>query len=219
MPNTQFANRSRTLKQTTVIKKRIRGLKRRQKNVDAWFDAHRQVDFSILEKHHYYYCKAKIDPWSNLYYDVPYPSAFSKQLFSHLLTIYSLWESQLKNRYQNFYLSIWIYDNRFIVSIVVAAIGDRMPHYRQMLDEQKTSVPFPIHLFTHEKERIKEFDWFSADDNDYIAVSEFQDVETEGDKEDRRTYKKLLRNNTPTQMIGDEKHFIIKRGNVWIGKK
>lgn len=166
-----------------------------------------------------------MDLWSNLYYDVSYPANYRKQLFSHLLTIYGLWESQLKANYKDFYLSIWVFDNRFIDSQVVAVIRDRISYYEQMWDDFKTNVSFPVDKFEHEENRIKKFDWFSTDDIDILPESDFLDLEIdnyaspEDFYEEQRLYKRLLKRNAPTRMIGDKKVFVIKQGNIWIGKK
>lgn len=209
--------------------KKIRGLKRRQKNIDSWFEANKHINLKLLEKSGYYYCKSKVDPWSNLYYDASYPSDYRKQLFSKLLNIYDNWKSDLEAGFRDYYLAIWVYDNRFIDSQVVAAVGERVSYYENMWNEHETNVPFPNKLFNTEQDRIKLFNWISADDMDFVYEREYVDTGIEdyySPKDyfaDQRYYRKLIEAKTPYRLIGDkgerEKVFTIKRGNVWIGKK
>jgi hypothetical protein len=208
--------------------KKLRGLKRRQKNIEQWFERHQQIDLEILKQSKYYYCKAKVDPWSNLYYDVDYPSNYRKKLFSHLLSIYELWKKQLEENFDNFYLAIWVNDRRFIDSQVVAAIGDRAEHYQQMWNLHEEPLKFPIKLFSNEENRVSMLNWESTDDEDLVFESEYQDLNINDYWSpadyygDIRSYRKMLKRNTKTRIIetdeGNQKAFVLKRGNTWIGK-
>lgn len=211
--------------------RKIRGLKRRQKNIDLWFAAHKQIDYKLLNQHSYYYCKAKIDPWSNLFNSSKYPSNYRQQLFGRLLDIYELWHEQLKSKYNKFYLAVWLFDNRFIDSQVVAAIGERTEYYETMWYYHDNPLEFPTQLFHNESERTNLFSWKSTDDEDLLFESNFlnekiEDYYSRPDfYEEQRYYRKLLKSNTPTRMIGGEqgndpeKAFVIKQGNIWIGKR
>lgn len=208
--------------------KKLRGLKRRQKNIDQWFEGHQHIDLEILKQSKYYYCKAKVDPWSNLHYDVDYPSNYRRQLFSHLLSIYELWKKQLEDNFDNFYLAIWVNDRRFIDSQVVSAIGDRAEHYQHMWNLHESTLNFPTALFNNETERISAFNWESTDDEDLVFESEYHDLRIEDYLspedyyEDLKSYRKLVSSNTPTRTIptedGVEKVYVLKKGNKWIGK-
>ncbi len=211
--------------------KKIRGLKRRQKTIDQWFEYHKNVDFEYLEQNNSYYVKTEIDPWWNLLTTSKYPSNYRKQLFSKLLNIYDLWRQQMQSNYDNFYLAIWVFDNRFIHSQVVTAIGERIEYYDNMWLHHEKSLKFPIYLFKEESARTNEYTWKSADDEDLLPESYFLDAsiqEYHSAKhyyEDQRYYKRLLKRDTPTRMIRDnhgenpEKVFRVKRGNCWIGKR
>ncbi len=211
--------------------RKIRGLKRRQENIDQWFEAHKQIDLELLNQYSYYYCKAKIDPWSNLFNSSKYPSNYRQQLFGHLLDIYELWNQQLESKYSDFYLAVWLFDNRFIDSQVVAAVGERTEYYETMWYYHEKPLKFPTQLFRHERERTELFTWRSTDDEDLLFESNFLNAEIDeyyspqDYYEEQRYYRQLLKRNTPTRMIGDEqgndpeKVFVIKQGNIWIGKR
>ncbi|PIB34497.1 hypothetical protein BFP72_18835 [Reichenbachiella sp. 5M10] len=209
--------------------KKLRGLKRRQKNIDKWFEGHQRINLEILKESKYYYCKSKVDPWSNLYYEVDYPANYRRQLFSHLLSIYELWKKQLEDNFDDFYLAIWLNDRRFIDSQVVSAIGDRAEHYQQMWNLHEEPLKFPIKLFNNEEDRVSMFHWDSTEDEDLVFESEYSDLDIndywspEDFFDDVRSYRKLVKNNTPTRTIqtedGIEKAFVLKRGNTWIGKQ
>jgi hypothetical protein len=141
--------------------KKIRGLKRRQKNINFWFEVNKVIDLEQL-KESGYYCKSKIDPWSNLCYDASYPSGYRRQLFSRLMDINDRWKADVETSFQDYYLAVWVFDSRFIDSQVVAAIGERVSYYESMWNGLESKVPFPDRLFNHELERIKLFSWVSA---------------------------------------------------------
>jgi hypothetical protein len=212
-----------------VRTKKIRGLKRRQKNIDSWFGANFHIDLQLLGESGYYYCKSKVNPWSNLYYDASYPSDYRKQLFSRLLDIYDNWKSELESGFQDYYLAIWIFDNRFIDSQVVAGIGERISYYEKIWLGHETEVPFPNKFLNNEQDRIKLFNWESAADMDFMYEREYVNTgiedyySAEDYFADQRYYRKLIESNKPFRLIGDngekEKVFTLKRGNVWIGKK
>ena len=126
-------------------------------------------------------------------------------------------------------MAIWVFDNRFIDSQVVAGIGERISYYENMWNGHETKVPFPNRLFNNEQDRIKLFSWVSADDMDFVYERDYLDTDIEDYYSledyyaDQRYYRKLIESNTPFRLIEDkgekEKVFTLKRGNVWIGKK
>ena len=182
----------------------------------------------VLKKHRYYYCKSKIDPWSNLLQIANYPLNYRKQLFSRLLDIYELWGKQINAHFDQYYLAIWVFDNRFIDSQVVCAIDELAKGYKDMWPFHNSAKAFPLNLFNHEKDRISLFDWNSTADEDLVFESEYKNLKEEDYLtlqeyyEDRRYYKNLLKRNFPSRLIqtneGDQRALVIKKGTMWVGQ-
>jgi len=208
---------------------KIRGQKRRQKDLDKWIDFNKDLDLYCLNNYGCYYAKAKFGPWANLFNERPYPTEYKRQLFSNLIKFYFGWKKQLEKNYDRYYLKIWIYSPRFINSQIVAAVGDKVDYYENLFEKSDKNLAFPMLEFNNETELIQQFNWSLNKDCDYHLESEFSEskledfMSAEDYYHEQKFYKKLIKNNTPFKLIQnenqkEEKLFSIEKGNIWIGE-
>jgi hypothetical protein len=206
--------------------KKIRGLKRRSKNIEFWFKQNKAIDFSILNRYDYYYCKAKINPWANLLDEQPYPTNYRKQIFSKLLTIFFSWKQQLDKSLLEYRLELWLFDPRFIQSQVVVSIGEKMTYYKNLFPIADELKKFPIEKFKDDESRINQLSWALHEDNDYYLESDLLEVGRYTDQKqyfiNQRFYRKLSERNTKYRIIENEngekdKLFAMRKGDVWVG--
>jgi len=207
---------------------KIKGLKRRQKELDDWIECYNTVDIDSLKEYGYTYAKAKFGPWSNLFCDRPYPKGYKRQLFTSLINFYFDWQKEIEKHFDKYYLSIWISTPNFLNSQIVAAIGDSISHYENLFEKSEKSFNFPLKEFPHEAERIKLFDWNLHNDYQYYHESEFlgDTVEDFLNPKDfyswQRFYKKLLKDNVPIKLVDTEdgkkeKVFCKPNGHIFVG--
>ncbi|ULQ55979.1 hypothetical protein KJS94_15120 [Flavihumibacter rivuli] len=197
--------------------KKIRGLARRRKAIIKWFESNELINFNVLEKHNYYYTKAKIAPWSNLYNHQQYPAGYRIMLFSMLLNLLSSWKAQLDQKDYEYRLEVWLLWPNFIESQVVASIGERQLHYKNLFKPTDKQKQFPLNLFASEAKNINSIEWFHSENYDYFWESDFEESERNG-----RFYNRLIQNNQFNLVANSEgepeKMLYIKRGDVWVGQ-
>ena len=97
--------------------RKIRGNKRRQKQIEIWRQLSLTLDTENLLKHKRDHVKIWVHPWSGISIinsTYPQPNGKTKKLMvSALLDIYENWKLQLDKLGQNYYLKIWLYEPRF----------------------------------------------------------------------------------------------------------
>ena len=207
---------------------KIRGIKRRQKDLNSWSDFHQELDIDRLKEYGYVYAKTKFGPWADLYIERPYPSDYRKQLFSNLINFYFKWKNALDKEFDNYYFKIWLSYPRFIDSQIVVAIGDKIDYYTNLFEKCDNQREFPVEVFNTEKLRINLFDWVTHYDRDYYLERNYLNLELEDNKdtkyyyEEKRFYNRLIKNGFPYKMIdhgnGEERLFYIQQGYIWVGE-
>jgi hypothetical protein len=207
---------------------KIRGIKRRQKDLNSWSDFHQELDIDRLKEYGYVYAKTKFGPWADLCIERPYPSDYRKQLFSNLINFYFKWKNALDKEFDNYYLKIWLSYPRFIDSQIVVAIGDKIDYYTNLFEKCDNQREFPLEVFNTEKLRINLFDWVTHYDRDYYLERNYLNLELEDNKdtvyyyEEKRFYNRLIKNGFPYKMIdhgnGEERLFYIQQGYIWVGE-
>jgi hypothetical protein len=214
---------------SNMLSKKIRGLKRRQRDIDSWTKFHKSIDMDRLKQNGYVYAKAKVGPWANLFNDRPYPADFRRQLLTNLIDFYFNWRHALDLEFDKYYLKLWVQYPRFIDSQLIAAVGDRIDHYDKFEQIEVEHREFPVREFQNEKERIIKFNWQVYSDIDTYWESEFTQTKLEDfhSPEDyfanQRLFNKLIRDNTPSRLITDEEGnsqrlFYKRKGLLWIGE-
>lgn len=206
--------------------KKIRGLKRRHRELESWVKFHEELDMARLKENGFVYAKAKIAPWANLFNKSPYPSNYRRVLFSCLLDFYLSWKETLDKEFDSYYLKIWLSFPKFIDSQIVCAIGERIPYYNDIFESCDPQPDFPISAFRNEELRIKRFNWTTYYDYDYYPESDYLNLNPdrflspEDFYAEKRFYKKLLKDNVPYKMIPDteERLFYKQRGYIWVGE-
>jgi hypothetical protein len=207
---------------------KIRGIKRRQKDLNSWIDFHQELSIDRLKEYGYVYAKTKFGPWANLFIERPYPSDYRKLLFSNLIDFYFNWKKTLDKEFDNYYLKIWLSYPRFIDSQIVVAIGDKIDYYNDLFEKCDNQREFPLEVFNTEKLRINLFDWVTHYDRDYYLERNYLNLELEDYKDtenyykEKRFYNRLIKNEFPYKMIdhgnGEERLFYIQKGYIWIGE-
>ena len=215
-------------------KKKIRGHKRKWKDIENWRLDHLGLDLTdyLLNRQGYDYAKIRVYPWNGIVLqnsEIPQPKGKTKQkILNGLLDIYDDWKKQLDQLGQTYYLKLWLFEPRFSFSQVVCAIGDRIDYYEKLFYQPETSKKFSSVCYGQLKKRFQNFTWEYRLDEDHFEnnfVSNPEMYATRQDYEDdiiwfEKMLKKPHRTEKFKEAIGETTEmYSFKRGIVWLGER
>jgi hypothetical protein len=204
--------------------KKIRGHKRRWKNIQTWIDSNMHLNIGQLENGKYDYCKIWLSPWSNLSITnshIPSPKSQTRKLIlTGLLDIYDSWDSQLKQLNKPYYLKIWLYTPDFKRSQVVCAIDEKIEQYEKTFycpDNEKLCTLIPGII---SNPRLEKFQWFKGLDEQMVFESEKSDADDEEMMFINKFIQEAERKEEFTGANGiNDIVYCEKLNDVWIGSQ
>ena len=211
--------------------KKIRGHKRRWKDIDYWVENNKNLNIEYLDHYQRDYCKILIHPWSSLTLTnsiFPEPRKITKKMILlGLIDIYNNWKQTLDNLGIDYYLKIWLFDPRFSKSQVVCAIGEDIDFYENTFFKPENNRQIKSDNYGEIAPLINEFDWEYRFDEWCLDNSDprnwglkLSNIEFENEK---RYIAKMLKKQHRTEKfdnpIGDAtESYAFKIGSVWIGE-
>lgn len=150
---------------TTVRQKKIRGHKRRHKQIDNWRLDNLSLDLTgyLLNERDRYYAKIRVHPWSGLSLTnsiTPQPTGKTKQkILNGLLDIYENWKAQLDQLGRPYYLKVWLFEPYFSNSQVVCAIGDSIDLYENIFYKPDTNKIIPFERYGILNTKLSKLNW------------------------------------------------------------
>lgn len=224
--------RYRVFLKTTVRKKKVRGHKRRWKEIEYWRLENLDLNLTdyLLKERERYFAKIRVHPWSRLSLTnsiVPEPTRRTKQkMLNGLLDIYEDWKNQLDKLGQSYYLKVWLFEPRFSQSQVVCAFGDSIEFYENTFFKPENTKELNGDKYGISKDRLENYNWEYRLDEDHFDntdVGEAENYTSRQDYEDtKKWFSKLLkkphRTNKFKEPIGDiTESYSFKRGHIWLG--
>ncbi|MGJ8685669.1 MAG: hypothetical protein ACSHWW_13645 [Nonlabens sp.] len=207
---------------------KYRGYQNLWKDINAWVDEYKSIDFETLEYGQREWVKVYIRPFSNISLSnnaIPQPRNKARRLITQgLIDIYRGRKEQLDQLGKPYYLKIWLCEHRFSQSQVVCAIDDCIDFYE--ITHRKPEKPMTIEKsgISDISSKYPEFTWEHRLDENLV---DFNDLGTPDDYhniedylEEKRWYdnlakKKHIKIETPNS---DTDYRAFKKGNVWIGE-
>jgi len=195
-------------------KKKIRGWKRRIKELDHWFEYYRNVDIESFLYRGEAYVKIQIDPWNRMHERTP-PAWYFKLILARLIKIHHEWKDMFEKLSVPYDLQVWLNNPHTQRSQVVCARVDhpgktRSNYYRKSNEEKD----FLYEKWGKSPYNLSDFDWELYDDELFV----FKNL----DQLQEHEIKNLLRNGFSEQRIvlneKEEVQFSKKVGDVWIGR-
>ncbi|RZK09173.1 MAG: hypothetical protein EOO43_21255 [Flavobacterium sp.] len=93
---------------------KIRGQKRRSKNIQDWIDANLIYNKSYFFKNNRDYCEVLVHPWCDISIinsAIPEPRRKNRRkIIAGLLDIYESWKAELDTLTKDYYLKIWLFE-------------------------------------------------------------------------------------------------------------
>lgn len=215
-------------------KKKIRGHRRRWKDIEKWRSANLGLDLIDYLKNasDKDYVKIRIRPWSGISLInsiIPEPKGKTKiKILNTLLDIYEDWEKQLSAIGEPYYLKIWLFDPRFSQSQIVCAVGENIDFYKNTFHKPDEKKEFQFNWYGTLKTRLSKFDWEYRLDEDHYDDSDlkfplFLTSQQDYEEEERwfaNLLKKPYRTCTESELMGKIINtYSFTRGAVWLGEK
>ena len=194
---------------TFTNRKKVRGWKRRLRQLDRFRLAYRTLDVDALRQSHYDYVKIWLDPWSRLGGRNP-PVWFRRRILAALMDIHDAWRAALEAEGEPYYLEVWLFHPDFHRSQVVAAMDWRMEHYQNVFEPARSAARRPPALYDDPAYDLDGFRWrVGTEVNVYMAGPDELDDDVKADFERRAARIEQAKN-------GDLLYYF-ELGSVWQG--
>ncbi len=209
--------------------KKIRGQKRRSKNIEDWIQANLIYNKSYFFKNHRDYCEVLVHPWCDISIinsTIPEPRRKNRRkIIAGLLDIYESWKTELDSLAKDYYLKIWLFEPYISKSQVVCAIDEKLHFYDNTFHQSNPPKAFGFKSYGELEERIKQYQWKSFEhemtlEDDHLGEPE--DYRNLKDYIETKKWlgKKLKKPHRTFTLIenGIERTFnAFPQGTIWIG--
>jgi hypothetical protein len=205
---------------------KIRGYKRRHRDIEKWRVESLQLRLDLLEEYDYVNTDVVVHPWCNislLNSDFPEPRRKTKQLMlDGLVDIYYSWKEQLSKFGKPYYLKIWLCEPRFSKSQIVCAIGDRIDYYENLFFEPAKKEQLRTKSYGRLKNKLDNLNWEHRLDEDHIAndyVGEPQQYLTRDDFEKSQKWfvRTMKKPHRTTELDNALELYSFTKGDLWLG--
>ncbi len=205
---------------------KIRGHKRRQKDIEQWRLENLDLRLDLVEKYNYDHIDIIVHPWCDISIiesAFPEPKGETKLLMlKGLIDIYDSWKKQLDNISQPYYLKIWLFEPRFSTSQVVCAIGDRIGYYENLFFNPEKGKEFKSANYGSIKTKLDRLNWEYRCDEDHIEndhVGEPEQYLTFDDfLETKKWFNKTMKKpHRTSELDNDMEYYSFKKGDLWLG--
>lgn len=212
--------------------RKVRGHRRRWKDIDHWLDNGTAFDLEQLKEYQRDYVKVRVHPWSGLSLlksQVLEPKGKTKmKILNGLLTVYDNWKNELDKIGEPYYLKIWLFEPRFSSSQVVCAVGDMKDYYESLFYKPENLKSLRPENYGILASAMSEFKWEHRIDEDHYTSDEVGEPKSYANQSDyeesKRWFERLMkrphRTTTFQERIGDiTETYSFKKGKVWLGEK
>jgi len=193
--------------------KKIRGWKRRIKQVEQWGEIIKQphLNYFLSESGHHTYERCYLSPFYRLNKRQP-PLWLYKIIIGKFIAAFESWEAVFKELDIPYDLQLWLYDPAFISSEIICYKMQREGEIKRFSWESEFTKPFPFAKLSSLRYDLNQFDWVLADD----AFVHFEDDLEYADF----TEADLLADGYIKKTQDDGTIYFTKRiGDIWIGRR
>lgn len=191
--------------------KKVRGGNRRLKAIADWVDRNKVLNMDVLDTHGRDYVKFRVKPWSNLLFGNAYEPPKGKlklAVLEGLSTIFEHWNTQLKALGKPYYLKIWLFENHFVRSQVVCAVGDKANFYDHTFYKRSNVTKFEQASKYVSINQFGPFQWEQCAEVDILPI-DFRTSDLYEPINERRILG--------TEIIRNKSYYVIELNQVWVG--
>jgi hypothetical protein len=157
-------------------RKKVRGWKRRIRQLERFRLAHRELDVQGLRAGERTYVKIWLDPWSRLVPRNP-PHWFRRRILAALMDIHGAWRETLEGLGEPYYLELWLFHPDFYKTQVVAAVGDCIDFYRNVFEPAEHAVPSPRALYEDPAYDLDRLRWRAGTEIHVVPAADVEDFD------------------------------------------
>lgn len=201
--------------------KKIRGHKRRWKNIERWILYNKDFNLEYLYSRNEDWVKIRIHPWSGLTAtnsQIPELKGETKnRVINGLIDIYDEWKMQLDKTNEPYSLRIVLHNPNLRFSKIYCSVRTGLDWHEYLYFKPQISKLFPLKNYGKLAERLKEFNWeYRVDENHFTDKK----LEKEEDIETKKWMQKMINKHSRVYISDDNTiNYFTQCGDVWIGKK
>ena len=213
--------------------KKIRGEKKRLRDIENWVVTNKNLDLAYLKERHRDYVKFWVNPFyrlnlTNSRYMKPSGIYFESMVLG-LIEIYQSWKQSLDMLNEPYYLKIWLFQKEPERSQVVCAIRDCLHFYDTTFElaEDQQSLFNQLDISQSVIENFEAFHWIQTIENDYIFENYLSPIEAYDSIQSYEADKKWFENvKQAAKRIDFPKDsndindccYVVPKGTVWLGE-
>ncbi|HEU0302200.1 MAG TPA: hypothetical protein VFR37_22275 [Longimicrobium sp.] len=191
-------------------RKKVRGWKRRIRQLERLRLAHRELDVDALRAGYADYVQIWLDPWSRLVPRNP-PYWYRRRILGAFIDIHDAWREALERLGEPYYLELWLFHPDFHRTQVVAALDPgRMEHYRTVFPPAEHAAPRPPAPYDDAAYDLDRFRW-RAGTEIHVLVKSLDVVDAEDEARLTREADRVEQASTGDTL------YIFELGTVWQG--
>jgi hypothetical protein len=160
MPN-PFSNR-----------KKVRGWKRRIRQLEAFRLEHRELDVEALRHGGRHYVKIWLDPWRRLVPRNP-PYWYRRRIVAAFIDILDAWRERLEAAGEPYYLELWLFHPDFYDTQVVAAVGEEIDYYIMVFYPAVDAPALPPAEYLDAAYDLSRFHWRTGRTAEIVLASTY----------------------------------------------
>jgi hypothetical protein len=190
-------------------RKKVRGWKRRIRQLEQFRLAHRELDVEALRRGGRHYVKIWLDPWSRLVPRNP-PHWYRRRILAAFIDILGAWRERLEAAGEPYYLELWLFHPDFHDTQVVAAMGEMINFYRTSFDPAVGAPSQPPAEYRDAEYELDALRWRAGQVISVEMASAYE--------HDFQALAKLVPTADRLQQTADgDTLLIFHRGLVWLG--
>jgi hypothetical protein len=195
-------------------RQKIRGYKRRLRQVLRWKKSFIKLNVQELERSNYDYIRFWIHPWYSLFKPRP-PIWLKRKMLESMIEVALEWDRQLLERKIPYDLQIWLQERKFGRTELLVTQGESIESYRERFaNGPMTLEPVPTHFRTilnHSK-----VCWESKRHVEPMFAEEWN--ETLADFSPTERTKREQRVVNRYQLKSGEQMIDVDLGAIWVGR-
>lgn len=190
-------------------RKKVRGWKRRIRQLEQFRLAHRELDVEALRRGGRHYVKIWLDPWRRLVPRNP-PYWYRRRIVAAFIDILGAWRERLDAAGEPYYLELWLFHPDFYDTQVVAAVGEEIAYYRTPFDPAEGVPAQPPAVYGDAPYSRDDLRWRAGQVIDAELASSYEN--------DFQALARLVPTADRIKQTADgDTLLIFHRGLVWLG--
>jgi hypothetical protein len=194
-------------------RKKIRGWKRRIRQLNSWGDDLKQPNIEWFKKENasHTYKRCYLSPFYMLDKRHP-PLWFFKLMIAKFIVAYGEWERIFEASGIPYDLQLWLYNPSYMWSEIICYKMQQHGEHMKLGWESAEPKPFPYKKFDSKEYDLNDFEWVLAEENNIVWEDDLDYAEF--------TLEEILADGYVKRELEDGQVYYVQRvGDEWIGRR